>query len=86
MDWVNPAVVAKTQRFREIMTHMNFSNYEISDTIEYMKSVGDISAYNYTIPVSLFIICGVVAIFLAIQLKKTSKKQGYGLELPSNQK
>jgi len=86
LDWVNPKVVAHTQKLREIMEHINFSNYEISDTIEHMKKVGDISAYNYTIPISLFIACGVAAIFLALKLKKVSEAEGYGLELPSNQK
>ena len=79
LDWVNPKVVATTQKFREIMEHINFSNYEISDTIEHMKKVGDISVYNYTIPISLFIGCGVAAIFLALKLRTVSEAEGYGL-------
>ena len=85
LDWVNPKVVATTQKFREIMEHVNFSNYEISDTIEHMKKVGDISVYNYTIPITLFIGCGVAAIFLALKLRNVSEAEGYGLEKPSNE-
>lgn len=42
--------------------------------------------YNYTVPIFILVICGVISIFLAYQLKKADKKQGYGLELPSGQK
>lgn len=39
--------------------------------------------YNYTIPIFVLVICGVIAIFLAFKLKQADKKQGYGLEDPS---
>jgi MFS family permease len=40
--------------------------------------------YDYTIPIFILVICGVISIFLAFKLKKADKKQGYGLELPSS--
>ncbi len=43
-------------------------------------------SYNYTIPILMLVILGIVSIFLAFQLKKADAKQGYGLELPSNAK
>jgi len=42
--------------------------------------------YNYTIPIFILVICGIVSIFLAYKLKAADKKQGYGLELPFGQK
>lgn len=42
--------------------------------------------YDYTVPISILVICGVVSIFLAYKLKQADKRQGYGLELPSGQK
>jgi hypothetical protein len=39
--------------------------------------------YDYTIPIFVLVICGMVSIFLAFKLKQADKKQGYGLELPS---
>lgn len=42
--------------------------------------------YNYTVPIFILVICGIVSIFLAYKLKQADKKQGYGLELPSGQK
>ncbi|HBE42353.1 MAG TPA: hypothetical protein DDW27_14335 [Bacteroidales bacterium] len=42
--------------------------------------------YNYTIPIFILVICGIVSIFIAYKLKQADKKQGYGLELPSGQK
>jgi len=39
--------------------------------------------YDYTIPILVLVLCGVISIFLAYKLKAADKKQGYGLELPS---
>jgi MFS family permease len=43
-------------------------------------------SYDYTIPILVLVLCGVISIFLAFKLKQADKKQGYGLELPSNAK
>lgn len=43
------------------------------------------AVYDYTIPIFVLVGCGIIAIFLALQLRKADKKQGYGLELPSIQ-
>jgi MFS family permease len=40
--------------------------------------------YDYTIPILMLVVCGVISIFLAFKLKQADKEQGYGLELPSN--
>ncbi|MEA3317742.1 MAG: MFS transporter [Bacteroidota bacterium] len=40
--------------------------------------------YDYTIPIFILVISGVVSIFLAFALKRADLKQGYGLELPSS--
>jgi len=42
--------------------------------------------YNYTIPILVLVICGVISIFLAFKLKQADKRQGYGLEVPSIKK
>jgi hypothetical protein len=39
--------------------------------------------YDYTKPILILVLCGVISIFLAYKLKAADKKQGYGLELPS---
>jgi MFS family permease len=41
--------------------------------------------YNYTIPIFILVICGIISIFLSYKLKQADKRQGYGLELPSGQ-
>ena len=43
-------------------------------------------SYNYTVPVLMLVVLGIISIFLAIQLKKADAKQKFGLELPSGQK
>lgn len=40
-------------------------------------------AYNYTIPILVLVLCGVISIFLAFKLKQADKRQAYGLELPN---
>lgn len=42
--------------------------------------------YNYTIPIAMLVVCGIVAMFLAFKLRQADKEQRYGLELPSVQK
>ena len=41
--------------------------------------------YDYTVPISMLVVLGIVSIFLAFMLKRADKKQGYGLEQPSSQ-
>ena len=36
--------------------------------------------YNYTVPVLMLVVLGIISIFLALQLKKADKDQNYGLE------
>jgi hypothetical protein len=42
--------------------------------------------YNYTVPIFMLVILGVISIFLALQLKKADAKQRFGLELPTGEK
>lgn len=86
LDKVNPKVVEKIQSVRASLASQGFSNLEISEKIQAMQQAGEIAPKDYTLPISLFLICGIAAIFLAIKLKKVSAKEGYGLELPSNSK
>ncbi len=43
-------------------------------------------SYDYTIPILVLVLCGVISIFLSFKLKQADKRQGYGLELPSSAK
>ncbi len=38
--------------------------------------------YNYTIPIGMLVVLGIISIFLAFELRKADAKQKYGLELP----
>lgn len=42
--------------------------------------------YNYTVPIAMLVVCGLIAMFLAYKLLQSDKTEGYGLELPSGQK
>ena len=39
--------------------------------------------YNYTLPMVVFAVLGVVAMLFAVLLKRIDKKNGYGLEEPN---
>jgi len=58
---------------------------EISKLIKLMQSNELLNYYDYKIPILILVLCGVISIFLAIQLKRADKKQGFGLELPNVQ-
>ena len=84
LDMVNPKVVARIQEIRSSLEAQGMSVAEISQEMEKMKELGQIPVYNYTIPILMLVVLGVISIFLALMLKKSDRKQGYGLELPSN--
>ena len=43
----------------------------------------EVTQYNYTIPMIIFALFGIVALLLAMRLKAVDKKAGYGLEEPN---
>ena len=43
----------------------------------------EVTQYNYTIPMIIFALFGIVALLLAMRLKAVDKKEGYGLEEPN---
>ncbi len=65
--------------FGGIGTVLDMVNADKLDAIR----AGD-AVYDYTIPILMLVVCGVISIFLSLKLKQSDRKQGYGLELPSN--
>ncbi|MBE6195318.1 MAG: major facilitator superfamily domain-containing protein 1 [Rikenellaceae bacterium] len=51
-------------------------------TIETAEGV----TYDYTIPMSIFALFGVISVFVSLLLKRVDKRNGYGLEKPNIQK
>jgi len=43
----------------------------------------EVTQYNYTLPMVIFALFGVVALLLAMRLKAVDRKEGYGLEEPN---
>ena len=43
----------------------------------------EVTQYNYTLPMIIFALFGIVALLLALRLKAVDKKAGYGLEEPN---
>ena len=48
-----------------------------------LPDVNGKAAYNYTLPMLIFLSFGIVAVFVAFMLKADDRKKGYGLELPN---
>jgi MFS family permease len=53
--------------------------------IEGVKTSVEVVHYDYTLPMMVFITCGVLAVLVALMLKGADKKHGYGLELPNQE-
>ncbi len=84
LDKSNPIVVEKMQTAREALEAQGLSSVEVSQKLQDMQYVThEIPAFNYTTPILMLVGLGVIALFLAFLLRRTDKKQGYGLELPS---
>jgi len=85
LDLVNPRVIEAVENAREALKLQGLEDTVISQRILDMQAAGDIPAYDYTWPIFMLVILGVVSIFLALQLKKADAKQKFGLELPSGE-
>ncbi|HSG29365.1 MAG TPA: hypothetical protein VLA34_12865, partial [Candidatus Krumholzibacterium sp.] len=83
LNVVNPKIVNQIQETRENLIAQGMSLNEIPVRIDEMKLAGEIPPYNYTIPILMLVVLGIVSIFLAYQLKRADKRQGYGLEMPT---
>lgn len=86
LDLVNPNVVDKVESIRTALENQGLTTGEISVRITEMRLSGEIPPYNYTWPIFMLVILGIISIFLAFQLRKADAKQKFGLELPSGQK
>ncbi len=56
---------------------------EISELVKLMQANELLDYYDYQIPILILVLCGIISIFLAFQLKRADKRQGFGLELPN---
>ena len=84
LDVVNPAIVNQIQTTRNELLAQGLSISDVSARMEEMRLTGEIAPYNYTVPILMLVVLGVVSIFLALLLKRADKRQNYGLERPSN--
>ncbi|OQX79533.1 MAG: hypothetical protein B6D64_04675 [Bacteroidetes bacterium 4484_276] len=83
LDKSNPDVVAEIETARSNLEAQGLSRMEISMRLQEMQQSFEISAFDYTTPILMLVGLGVIALFLAFMLKRSDKKQGFGLELPS---
>lgn len=60
------------------------SNYCIAGTV--VRNGNEVILYDYTIPMLIFALFGIIALVLAIWLKFEDGRNGYGLEKPKNAK
>lgn len=59
---------------------------KMDQDIKAIREIREDAIYNYTIPMLLFSLFGVLALIVALMLKAEDKKKGYGLELPNIKK
>ncbi len=69
-----------------LKTDGSLTGGEISELVKIMQANDLLNYYDYKIPVLVLVLCGVISIFLAFQLKRADKRQKFGLEEPNIQK
>ncbi len=84
LNAVNPDVIKITEDFRNKFEAAGLDKAAIAEKIDALKLSGEIPPFDYTIPILILVLCGVISIFLSFMLKKSDREQGYGLEQPSN--
>jgi MFS family permease len=67
-----------------IVTEGQLSGGEIGELVKLMQANDLLKYYDYKIPILVLVLCGIISIFLAYKLKIADRRQGFGLELPSN--
>jgi len=85
LHWVNPEVVQKIADAKETLTATGLGQEEVIRQVTEMQAAGTIPPYDYTIPILMLVVLGIISIFLAFALKRADKQQKYGLELPTEQ-
>lgn len=83
LNKLNPATVNALNNARTNLEAQGLSSSEVSLQIAEMKASGAIPPYDYTWPIFMLVVLGIISIFLAFQLRKADAKQKFGLELPS---
>ena len=83
LNMVNPAIVNQIRDTRESLIASGMSGSDVAMRIEELKLAGEIPPYNYTMPILMLVVLGIISIFLAFQLRRADKRQGYGLEMPT---
>ena len=86
LDLVNPKVIeAKEAATQALKTATEAGSSSAIEQAKVAMKAAEEMTYDYTTPILMLVVLGVVSIFLALMLKRADKKQGYGLELPSGQ-
>ncbi len=69
---------------RDLSEYGFLTSGQVSELIKQKQAIGHLEYYDYRIPIFILVFCGIISIFLAYKLKQADKRQGFGLELPSN--
>jgi hypothetical protein len=86
LDVTNTDVITKIDEAKNSLSASGINAADVSLRIKELQLTGEVPFYDYTIPIAMLVVLGVISIGLAFLLKKADKRQGYGLELPSGQK
>jgi len=86
LDMKNPGVADKIDAAREMYRNNGLKASEISEKIQSMRLSGELPNFDYTDTWLIFVGLTIAALFLAVGLKYTDRKRGYGLEMPNIEK
>lgn len=83
----SPEISTQLESIKSTFVGQGVSTTDIASRLANIQQqiVTDIPVFDYTTPILMLVVLGVIAFFLAFLLRSSDKKQGYGLESPSGE-
>ncbi len=79
----NPGVAEKIQEIMKNFKSQNLSDEVMTIKLKALKEAGEFPLYDYEKTWLIFVGLTILAVFVALLLKREDKRKGYGLELPN---
>lgn len=83
LERTNPGIADGIKNIMSGFKEQNLSDGEIDEKVKLLKEVGEYPIYNYETTWIIFVGLTVLALVVALLLKREDKIKGYGLQLPN---
>jgi len=86
LERTNPGVAIRIQEIMTNLRSQNLTDEQIEQKVDALKEAGNYPIYNYETTWLIFVTLTVMALVVALILKREDKRKGYGLEQPNIQR